>query len=81
MQLQMHGNETECGAMVHHLRKADPETDVRVCPIEFSEPITGTPDEWTLVATVSIELGVRCLNWATRTGCVCQIRNWPIYPR
>jgi hypothetical protein len=64
--------------MVHNLRKVDPDNDVRVCPMEFSPEITGTPDEWTLVATVSMDLGMRSLAWANRKGCVCQLRNWPV---
>lgn len=78
MILRMHGTEHECATLVRHLTKADPETDVRVCPMYFSEPITDPPDEWTLIATVELAIGMRCLDWATRRGCVCQLRNWPV---
>ena len=74
----MNGSEAECGQLVHHIRGAHPETEVRVVPIYYSEPLENPPDEWTLLATVTLEFGVRCLDWATRKGCVCQLRNWPI---
>jgi len=74
----MHGTENECGLLTRHIRGAHPETDVRVVPVYYSEPLKNPPDEWTLLATVDTALGVRCLEWATRKGCVCQLRNWPV---
>ena len=79
MILQFFGNETECGEMVHHLRGADRDTDVRVVPCYLSDPLVDPPDEWVVVATVELDLGTRCLKWATAKGCVCQLRNGPIY--
>jgi len=76
----MHGSDRECGLMTHNIHQVDPETDVRVCPMYFSEMLSDAtdPEEWTLIATVDMELGIRCLRWATTKGIVCQLRNWPV---
>lgn len=78
MQLQMDGTQVECGAMVHNIRRVDADTDVCVVPVFSGPDVTVEPDEWMVVATVDPELGMRCMKWATKKGCVCRLRNWPI---